>query len=67
MPPGTGDVAITLSQTVSMSGALIVTSPHRLAMADVFKGIAMFQDVRVPTLAIVRNSSLLTLLLSLPS
>ena len=53
MPPGTGDVQITLTQSIAFTGAVIVTTPHPLAMADVLKGVQMFRDLRVPTLAVV--------------
>jgi len=55
MPPGTGDIQITLSQTIPFTGAVIVTTPHVLAVADVVKGVEMFSDMKVPTLAIVEN------------
>ncbi len=57
MPPGTGDIQITLSQSAVLSGAVIVTTPHMLAVTDVIKGIEMFNDMKVPTLAIVENMS----------
>ena len=57
MPPGTGDAALTLAQQVPISGALIVTTPQDVALADVERGIAMFRQVRVPVLGIVENMS----------
>ena len=54
-PPGTGDVPLTLCQSVTLSGAVIVTTPHPLSVIDVAKGMQMFRDVRVPILAIVEN------------
>jgi ATP-binding protein involved in chromosome partitioning len=53
MPPGTGDIQITLTQSIAFTGAVIVTTPHILAVADVLKGVEMFRDLRVPTLAVV--------------
>jgi ATP-binding protein involved in chromosome partitioning len=58
MPPGTGDIQITLSQLVSLSGAVIVTTPHELALADAAKGVTMFEDLQIPTLAVVRYAKL---------
>jgi ATP-binding protein involved in chromosome partitioning len=57
MPPGTGDAALTLAQQVPISGALIVTTPQDVALADVERGIAMFRQVQVPVLGIVENMS----------
>jgi ATP-binding protein involved in chromosome partitioning len=47
-------VQITLAQCVTFTGAVIVTTPHELSLADATKGVAMFQDLRIPTLAVVR-------------
>jgi len=58
MPPGTGDIQLTLSQRVPVSGALIVTTPQDIALADARKGLAMFEKVAVPVLGIVENMSL---------
>eukprot|EP00597_Dinobryon_sp_UTEXLB2267_P008610 CAMPEP_0170084396 /NCGR_PEP_ID=MMETSP0019_2-20121128/19624_1 /TAXON_ID=98059 /ORGANISM="Dinobryon sp., Strain UTEXLB2267" /LENGTH=452 /DNA_ID=CAMNT_0010300505 /DNA_START=250 /DNA_END=1608 /DNA_ORIENTATION=- len=55
MPPGTGDVHISLAQGLCLSGAVLVTTPHPLALADAAKGVAMFAELRVPTLAVVEN------------
>jgi ATP-binding protein involved in chromosome partitioning len=57
MPPGTGDVQLTLSQKVRLSGAVIVTTPQDVALADAIKGVAMFRKVGVPILGIVENMS----------
>lgn len=55
MPPGTGDVQLSLCQEVKFDGAVIVSTPQRLAFIDVIKGIEMFQDLRVNILGIVEN------------
>jgi len=57
MPPGTGDIQLTLSQSVPVSGAVIVTTPQDIALADARKGLEMFQKVNVPVLGIVENMS----------
>ena len=57
MPPGTGDVQLTISQSVPLSGAVIVSTPQDLALIDARKGIAMFKRVEVPILGIVENMS----------
>ncbi len=57
MPPGTGDAALTLAQQVPISGALIVTTPQEVALADVERGVAMFRQVEVPVLGVVENMS----------
>ncbi|MFN3612023.1 iron-sulfur cluster carrier protein ApbC [Tepidimonas sp.] len=55
MPPGTGDIQLTLSQRVPITGAVIVTTPQDIALLDARKGITMFQKVGVPILGIVEN------------
>jgi len=55
MPPGTGDVQLTLGQAVPLTGAVIVTTPQQLAVVDVVKGLELFRSLRVPTLAVVLN------------
>jgi ATP-binding protein involved in chromosome partitioning len=57
MPPGTGDAQLTISQKVRLSGAVIVTTPQDVALADAIKGVAMFRKVGVPILGIVENMS----------
>lgn len=57
MPPGTGDVQLTMAQQVPLSGAVIVSTPQDLALIDARKGLAMFQRVDVPVLGIVENMS----------
>jgi len=57
MPPGTGDVALTLSQQVPVSGAVIVTTPQEIALLDARKGLKMFQKVEVHILGVVENMS----------
>lgn len=58
MPPGTGDIALTMAQKVPLTGAIIVTTPQDLALADARKGLRMFQKVEVPILGIVENMSM---------
>jgi len=55
MPPGTGDIQLTLSQKVPMTGAVVVTTPQDIALLDAKKGIKMFEKVGVPILGIVEN------------
>ncbi|AQQ01441.1 Fe-S-binding ATPase [Pseudoalteromonas aliena] len=57
MPPGTGDIQLTMSQKVPASGTVIVTTPQDLALADAQKGIAMFNKVNVPVLGLIENMS----------
>ncbi len=56
-PPGTGDAQLSLSQIVPISGSVIVTTPQDVALADVIRGVAMFQKVQVPTIGVVENMS----------
>ena len=58
MPPGTGDIQLTLSQRVPVSGAVIVTTPQEIALLDARKGLQMFRKVGVPVLGIVENMGL---------
>ncbi len=55
LPPGTGDVQLSLVQTVPLTGAVIVTTPQEVALVDVRKGIAMFRKTEVPILGVVEN------------
>eukprot|EP01129_Flabellula_baltica_P001910 TRINITY_DN11806_c0_g1_i1.p1 TRINITY_DN11806_c0_g1~~TRINITY_DN11806_c0_g1_i1.p1 ORF type:complete len:318 (-),score=64.94 TRINITY_DN11806_c0_g1_i1:21-974(-) len=57
LPPGTGDVHLTLAQDFVIDGAVIVSTPQDVAMADVVRGIAMFQRVDVPILGLIENMS----------
>jgi len=57
LPPGTGDVQLTLAQKVPVSGAVIVTTPQDIALLDARKGLKMFEKVEVPVLGIVENMS----------
>ena len=58
LPPGTGDVQLTLAQQVPVSGAVIVTTPQDIALLDARKGLKMFEKVEVPVLGIVENMSI---------
>ena len=57
LPPGTGDVQLTLVQKIPISGAVIVTTPQDVALADAKKGLKMFEEVKTPILGIVENMS----------
>ena len=57
LPPGTGDIQLTLSQRVPVSGAVIVTTPQDIALLDARKGLKMFEKVSVPVLGVVENMS----------
>lgn len=57
MPPGTGDIQLTLAQQIPLTAAIVVTTPQDVALADASKGIAMFDKVEVPVLGIVENMS----------
>ena len=58
LPPGTGDIQLTLAQRVPVTGAVIVTTPQDIALIDARKGLKMFQKVNIPILGIVENMSL---------
>ena len=55
LPPGTGDISLTLSQMVGLSGAVVVCTPQQIALLDALKAISMFQQVKIPLLGIVEN------------
>lgn len=57
LPPGTGDIALTLSQRVKTTGAVVVTTPQDVALADVYKSVAMLQKVGIDLLGVVENES----------
>jgi ATP-binding protein involved in chromosome partitioning len=57
MPPGTGDVALSLSQTVAVSGAVVVTTPQQVSLADSRRAVRMYQKLNIPTLGVVENMS----------
>ncbi len=57
LPPGTGDIQLTIAQTIPITGAVIVTTPQDVAIADVTKALSMFRKVNVPVLGLVENMS----------
>jgi len=57
MPPGTGDVALSLSQTVPAAGAIVVTTPQQVSLADSRRAVRMYQKLNIPTLGLVENMS----------
>ena len=57
MPPGTGDIQLTLAQQVPVAGALVITTPQDIALVDAVKGMAMFEQVKLPVLGIIENMS----------
>lgn len=57
LPPGTGDIQLTLSQNFPLTAAIVVTTPQNIALADAQKGIAMFQKVDVPVIGLIENMS----------
>ncbi len=60
MPPGTGDIQLTLAQRISVTGAVIVTTPQHIALLDAQKGIEMFNKTNIPVLGVVENMALHT-------
>ena len=58
MPPGTGDIQLTVAQRIPVTGAIIVTTPQELAVADARRGLVMFNKVSIPVLGIIENMSL---------
>jgi ATP-binding protein involved in chromosome partitioning len=57
MPPGTGDVALSLSQSVPTAGAIVVTTPQQVSLADSRRAVGMYQKLKIPTLGIIENMS----------
>jgi ATP-binding protein involved in chromosome partitioning len=57
LPPGTGDVALSLSQTVPVAGAIVVTTPQAVSLADTRRAVRMYQKLNVPTLGLIENMS----------
>jgi ATP-binding protein involved in chromosome partitioning len=57
LPPGTGDVVLSLSQTVSVAGAIVVTTPQQVSLADSRRALAMYKKLNIPALGIVENMS----------
>ena len=57
MPPGTGDVQLTMAQELPLSGAILVTTPQKVATDDVSRALVMFQDIHVPSLGVIENMS----------
>ncbi len=55
MPPGTGDIQLTISQSIQIDASVIITTPHQLSLTDVRKGIMMFDKVNVPVLGVIEN------------
>ena len=57
MPPGTGDVALSLSQTVPVAGAVLVTTPQQVSLADTRRAVRMYQKLNIPPIGVVENMS----------
>jgi ATP-binding protein involved in chromosome partitioning len=57
LPPGTGDASLSLAQSLSLTGAVIVTTPQQVALSDVIRGVKMFEQLNVPILGVVENMS----------
>ncbi len=57
LPPGTGDAQLTITQRVALDGGVIVTTPQEIALLDVRRGVAMFDEVKVPVLGVIENMS----------
>jgi ATP-binding protein involved in chromosome partitioning len=60
MPPGTGDVALSLSQTVPVVGSIVVTTPQQVSLSDSRRAVRMYQKLTIPTLGVVENMSYYT-------
>jgi len=58
LPPGTGDAQLTITQRVALAGGVIVTTPQEIALLDVKRGVAMFEEVHVPVLGVVENRAI---------
>jgi ATP-binding protein involved in chromosome partitioning len=57
MPPGTGDIALSLSQSIHVSGSVVVTTPQTVSVADTRRAVRMYQKLNIPTLGLVENMS----------
>src|SRR5205814_3883848 len=57
LPPGTGDVSLSLSQTVPVAGAIVVTTPQQVSLADSRRAVAMFKKLNIPPLGVIENMS----------
>jgi ATP-binding protein involved in chromosome partitioning len=57
LPPGTGDVSLSMAQSVPLAGAILVTTPQSVSISDVRKAVAMFRQLRVPVLGVIENMS----------
>lgn len=57
LPPGTGDASLSLAQSVSLSGAVVVTTPQQVAISDVIRSVGMFEQLNVPVLGVIENMS----------
>jgi ATP-binding protein involved in chromosome partitioning len=57
LPPGTGDVALSLSQTVPVAGAIVVTTPQQVSLADTRRAVAMYKKLNIPPLGVIENMS----------
>jgi ATP-binding protein involved in chromosome partitioning len=57
LPPGTGDIALSLSQTVPVAGAIVVTTPQQVSLADSRRAAAMYKKLNIPTLGVIENMS----------
>jgi ATP-binding protein involved in chromosome partitioning len=60
LPPGTGDVQLTITQSIELAGAVIVSTPQDLALRDAVRGVQLFEKVKVPILGMVQNMSTFT-------
>jgi ATP-binding protein involved in chromosome partitioning len=57
LPPGTGDIALSLSQTIPVAGAIVVTTPQQVSLADSRRAVAMYKKLNIPTLGVIENMS----------